>query len=352
MNNQTPPKSWSSFIIWAFAFGYFASYVPYSFLTKALTEGKLGPTKVDTFQILPLSVIATLVMMFLFITMMGWWKFATQFKIGNISLPRPRLWTAFSGLCTGLIIVTTTLSYTIEGVSIVFAMLLMRGGVLIMSPIVDRITGRHVRWFSWAGLTLALVSLFVAFAEPAKPGVTRYAFNILLIVDVIIYLAAYFVRLQFMSKLGKSDNPAVTKGYLVEEQMVGAPSVLLMMGLLALFLGGKDPQSVGAMLRWGFTEIWSTSCWGWVVLLGIFSQGTGIFGTLVLLDRSETAFAVPVNRSSSVIAGIGASLLLYFVLDLKLPSVYQFAGAAVIILAILFLSIPPLLEKYKKRPTT
>jgi membrane protein YdbS with pleckstrin-like domain len=221
-----------------------------------------------------------------------------------------------------------------------------------MSPIVDRITGRHVRWFSWAGLTLALVSLFVAFAEPAKPGVTRYAFNILLIVDVIIYLAAYFVRLQFMSKLGKSDNPAVTKGYLVEEQMVGAPSVLLMMGLLALFLGGKDPQSVGAMLRWGFTEIWSTSCWGWVVLLGIFSQGTGIFGTLVLLDRSETAFAVPVNRSSSVIAGIGASLLLYFVLDLKLPSVYQFAGAAVIILAILFLSIPPLLEKYKKRPTT
>ena len=31
--------------IWIWAFGYFAAYVPYSALTKALSSGELGPPK-------------------------------------------------------------------------------------------------------------------------------------------------------------------------------------------------------------------------------------------------------------------------------------------------------------------
>ncbi len=344
MEAQKSEKSWGAYIIWVFAFGYFASYVPYSALTKALTSGSLGGTQLDTFQILPGSVMASLVGMVVFISAMRWWRFAHHFQVGSLTLPRPTKWTFLSGLCSGLIIVTTTLSYTIEGVSIVFAMLLMRGGVLIMSPVVDRITGRHVRWFSWAGLALAIMALFVAFAEPVRPGTSRFAVNVLLLVDVGVYLTAYFIRLQFMSRLGKSDDPRVTKGYFVEEQMVAAPSVLLLMGLLALVLGGGDSGPF-YLLREGFVSIWSTPIWGWVVLVGLFSYGTGLFGTLVLLDRSETAFAVPVNRSSSVLAGVCASLLLYFILDLKLPSNYQFAAAGVILVAILFLSIPTLIKK-------
>ncbi len=351
MSNEKTVKSWSSFIIWAFAFGYFAAYVPYSSLTKALTKGLVADTKLVGFQILPLSVIASALGMFTFITIMGWWKHATQFELGGISLPRPRLWTTLSGICTGLIIVTTTLAYTIEGVSIVFAMLMMRGGVLIMSPVVDRITGRHVRWFSWMGLLLAFAALVVAFAQPGRPGSSRFAVSAVLMVDIGIYLASYFFRLQFMSRMGKSDDPAVTKGYLAEEQMVATPSVLLLLIFTALILGGGDV--VGEPTRWqllrmGFSQIWSTPVWGWVIVLGILSQFTGIFGTLILLDRSETAFAVPVNRSSSILAGVMASFLLYFVFDLSLPSVYKMAGAGVILVAILFLSIPPLIEKKRQ----
>ncbi len=42
-----------------------------------------------------------------------------------------------SGLGTAIIIGTTTLAFTFTGVSILFALLLMRGGVLIIAPTVD-----------------------------------------------------------------------------------------------------------------------------------------------------------------------------------------------------------------------
>ena len=40
------------------------------------------------------------------------------------------------------------------------------------------------------------------------------------------------------------------------------------------------------------------------------SQGTGIFGGLVFLDPRENAFCVPVNRVSSVLGVLVASLVL------------------------------------------
>jgi hypothetical protein len=206
---------------------------------------------------------------------------------------------------------------------------------------VDAVSGRKVRWFSVAGLLLSLGALVVAFLEPAKPGASRFAFNMLLAVDIAIYLASYFVRLRFMSKLAKSDDSDATKRYFVEEQLVATPSVLLILAVFAI-IGGNESF---LLLRDGFLEIWSKPVVPHIMIIGICSQFTGVFGALVLLDNSENAFAVPVNRSSSVMAGVAASVVLHFAFDMKLPSMYQLAGAAMIVAAILFLTIPSMLEK-------
>ena len=63
----------SDYSIWGFAFGYFASYVPYSALTKAVSSGSIGGEKVPGVELLPISATASLVGMFAFITLMGWW---------------------------------------------------------------------------------------------------------------------------------------------------------------------------------------------------------------------------------------------------------------------------------------
>ncbi|MFN0152163.1 MAG: hypothetical protein ACKVU1_15785 [bacterium] len=325
--------------IWGFAFGYFASYVPYSALTKALSKGLLGGMKVSDFELLPVSVLASVIGMFTFISAMRWWKYAGRREIFGATLPCPNRWTLLSGVATAAVIATTTLAYTFQGISIVFAMLLMRGGLLIMAPVVDAIARRHVRWFSWMGFVLSLASLFVAFSN--KGG---YTLTLLATIDIAVYLFAYFIRLRFMSRLAKSQDPSANIRYFVEEQMIASPLLLLLLGAGALL----DPGTMGTNLRTGFTAFWSSPVLLPMILVGIFSQGTGIFGGLILLQKQENTFCVPVNRCSSVLAGVCASFALTILLGQAAPSSRELLGAGFIITAILFLTIPTLMRRREK----
>jgi hypothetical protein len=322
--------------IWFFAFGYFACYAPYSAMTKALTKGWWPGMEsgLTGFQLLPATVLSTTVGMIAFLTAMRWWRYAGR---GPGGLPWPGRWTFLSGLCTAGVIGTTTLAYTFDGVSIVFVMLLMRGGVLVLAPIVDAVSKRHVRWFSWAGLVLSLGALVVAFSEDA-------AWNISAIcaVDVLLYLACYFVRFRFMSKLAKSEDGNANKRFFVEEQMVAAPALLLLLVVGALIGRGE----ILGELRYGFTTFFTEQPIVLEALLvGLFSQGTGIFGSLIFLDRRENTYCIPVNRSSSVLAGVVASYALMMFPAQRAPSSFELLGAGLIIAAILFLSIPPMLAR-------
>ena len=45
-------------------------------------------------------------------------------------------------------------------------------------------------------------------------------------------------------------------------------------------------------------------------LIGVFSYGTGLFGSLIFLDKRENTFTVPANRASSILAGVIAELVM------------------------------------------
>ena len=259
--------------IWWFAFGYFAAYVPYSATTKAISSGWIdGVTQVSGLAIAPLSVAASVVGMFVFLSVMRWWRYASTRRIFGREVPAPTRHTLISGLCTAAIVVTTTLAYTFEGVSIVFIMLLMRGGVLVLAPIIDRITGRATRWYSWVGLGLSLGALLVAFSEKGGTQLQWVA-----AVDVALYLASYFVRLQFMNRFAKRETLDASRRYFVEEQMVATPSLLVVLGLIALF--GPSSTLVNE-LRYGFWDVLFTNTWPYIVFIGLCSQFTGVFGGL------------------------------------------------------------------------
>lgn len=330
-------KDWS---IWGYAFGYFACYVPYSALAKGLSSGLFAgmPRGISGFELLPLTTLASLVGMFVFITAMRWWQFAGHKTVLGVSLPMPNVWTFLSGVCTAAIIATTTLAYTFDGVSIVFMMLLMRGGVLVIAPIVDFVSRRHVRWFSWVALSLSMGALLVAFFGGSKSSL---AVTTVAAIDVVVYLGGYFVRLRFMSRLAKSEDPNATKRYFVEEQMTATPVVVLALATLAIIGKGDLMQDV----RHGFTEVWKNSRVLEVLVVGMLSQGTGIFGGLILLDRRENSFCVPVNRASSILAGISASFALYFAVGKSPPGAVELFGASLVVAAIVALSLPGVLAK-------
>lgn len=332
LSSAAPQKQIS---IWVWAFGYFAAYAPYSALTKALSDGHLGKP-IGGLSILPMSTLASFFAMVLFLLGTGWWKSATKKQVGSFSIPVPTRWTALSGLCGATILTTTTLAYTIEGTSIVFMMLLLRGGMLAMAPIVDAISGRKVQVISWIATALTLSSLLVTLVGRDE----NFALPFVAIVDVTAYLIAYFIRLRFMSKLAKSEDVEVTRRYFVEEQLVSTPAAFVALAILALI--GTGPL---AAVRAGFTEVPFSSQFFWPVFIGILSQGTGIFGALVLLDKSENTFSVPVNRASSLLAGVVATLTLFWLGIGKSLDWREAVGAGLVISAIGVLSIPALFKK-------
>jgi hypothetical protein len=272
-----------------------------------------------------------------FLVVTGWWRKAGRRRVLGVDVPVPRPITLLSGLCTSGIIATTTLAYTFTGVSIVFVMLLMRGGVLAIAPVVDRISGRHVRWFSWVALLLSIASLLTATLNGGGTAITLWC-----AIDVVCYVGFYFVRLNLMSRLAKSDVPDANLRYFVEEQLVSSPVLLL---ILAVAAAAGEPN-----LRAGFVDFWSRPDWAYGIIIGLFSQGAGLFGGLIFLDRRENTFCVPVNRASSVLAGlVGSYGLVHFFAAAKEPPGSELAGAGLIILAIAALSIPPIVERRRAR---
>ena len=310
--------------IWAAAFGYFACYAPYSALTKGLSSGLLGGRALGGFELLPYSTLTSLAGMMVFFATTGWWRAASRWR----GLPVPGRWTLLSGLCSAAIIGTTTLSYTFTGTSIVFMMLLMRGGVLILAPIVDGLSKRPVRWASWLGLGLSLAAVVVATVRREDLRVTALA-----VADVGLYLAAYFARLRFMSRLAKG-SPEANRRYFVEEQLVASPAIFLTLAAVAALGRGETAD----LLRSGFA-LTEPRLLGLVLLIGLFSQGTGIFGALILLDPRESSFCVPVNRASSILAGVVASAALWGFAGAALPDAAELAGAGLVALAIVVLAL-------------
>src|ERR1041384_826821 len=156
--------------IWALGLGYYISYTPYSGLTKALSNGLLpgtnGPVKGPV--LLPISAIATVIGMFGFITAMGWWKYAGRREFLGYQIPFPRRLTFLSGVCMATIMGTTTLAFTFGGLSIVLVLVLLRGGTLIIAPIVDFIVGRRVRWFSWTAMIVSLAAVLMALSDASS----------------------------------------------------------------------------------------------------------------------------------------------------------------------------------------
>ena len=187
-------------------------------------------------------------------------------------------------------IITTILAYTFSGISIVFAMLLMRGGVLAMAPIVDAITKRkrHIYWPSWVAALLSLGALFMAFAGKAGTAMTT-----LCAIDIALYLFVYFFRLLFMSNKAKSTDHAEKKTIFCRRADDSKYGVVLLSALFIIGLigSGMNSNSIPGQIWYGFSVLFQQAVTFFISLcLGLFSYGTGLFGSLIYLDKRENTF--------------------------------------------------------------
>jgi protein-tyrosine-phosphatase len=323
----------TNMLICVFALGSFCFYVPYSALTKSLSIGVLpgASGEVSGFELLPPVCMATAITVPLLITALGWWKYAGRRRVLGKMIPFPSLWPGLSGLATAIIIATTTLAYTFTGISIVFALLLMRGGVLVIAPIVDWMCRRQVRWYSWTALSLSLTAVAIALFDSENHLLTGAV-----VANLAAYLLAYIVRLNLMTRVAKTENRNSTYRYFVEEQLVSMPVLVLAPGVLALIAPGDAAQG----LFRGFTTILSSDYAGAAYLIGTLYGCLFLFGSLIYLDARENSYCVPVNRCSSLVAGLVATYGLAVWLDQPSASTSQLIGTSIIVVAIVVLGVP------------
>jgi hypothetical protein len=309
--------------IWWFAAALVIFYTPYAALSKAVTAGAIPgvPLGLIGLEILPAAIFGTVLTVPLIITMAGWWRFA--------GVPSPEI--ALSGFGLALIIGSTTVAYTFKGISIVLALILMRGGLLIMAPLIDAAFGRRVRWFSWTAFAICMGALAVSLA-----AANDYSLPLLAGLNLAIYLAGYALRTPLMTKLAKVRDLDVTRRYFVREVLVTIVLLPLIPAVIAMT--GSRPAAVA--LRHGFTTFWTTHPAAVlpVMLIGVCYASHNIFGTLIYLDGRENTFCVPLFCAASFLAGFLAIAALTLLTNVPAPPLSQLTSTALILFALVFLS--------------
>src|SRR6478609_5412189 len=287
---------------------YFLSYLPNIVLTRLATsmphpELARSLTGLET---LPATLTMNMLLTYAFIWLSGWHRDAHAVQLGTARIPVPTRYTLLSGIGTAL--------------------------VLIIAPLVDLMFGRRVRWWSWTALLIVALALTLVVHQ-------RGGFHLppLAVATVILYTVGYFLRLAVMTRIAKRDDPALVRQYFVEEKVIALPMSIL--ALAALSLAGLGTQ--GGELAWGFTAAWTDpAIWplaGSAVSLTVIS----VFAAIILLSPQENSYCVPLERSSSLLAGLGAAWLLHLFWGQARPTGAEMLGAALLLGAIVLLTLAP-----------
>lgn len=304
--------------VWVYALAYFVAYTPYAALIKMATAGG-----VTGLELLPAVLYGTVASALMLVTLLGWWK---HLRPSSIEHPVALL---ISGVGTAAFVAATTIAYTFRGISIVFALLLMRGGVLVMAPLIDLFFRRRVRWFSWAALALTFVAVGVAFTS-----IARRDLSIAAVINLGAYLAGYFVRLPMMTRCAKVKDREITLSYFTREIVIMLTFLITVPAIYAFTAGGAG----AAALRRGFVLGMPRATVLMALGIGFCYAVLYIFATLIYLDRRENTFCIPLWIASSLVSGLAAAAALNAMIHTAPPPASQIAGAVIMIVALLFLS--------------
>jgi hypothetical protein len=237
------------------SFGYFGLYVITGFLAKFFDKN-LGITG-TTYTIY--NTLGGIIIPNLVVFIWGWYKFKStdRVKFLGFNMPREFFYIIPSGICTAIVIPTTTLMYTLP-ISVMVAMIIMRASIIVISRLIDEaqirqgILHKKVYWEENAGVVIALAAVALqllnfkgAGAMVQQTGNYGAFFSQLFVFDkanfdflgnkaamtiLTFYLTAYTIRIYIMNYY-KNTRPkgAVydTLGFFAIEQITSTLTLFL-----------------------------------------------------------------------------------------------------------------------------
>jgi len=264
--------------------------------------------------------------------------------VAGLTFPSEYLYIIPSGVCTAVVVPTTTLMYTLP-ITVMVAMTIMRGSVIVISRVVDAIQIRQgilkKRVYMVENVAvlfaLAAVGVHIYYGATEKGGfdflnhpaalvifgsyVTSYAFR--------IYLMNYFKNTR--AKGVALDN----KGFFAVEQIA---AMVVLFGGTGLILWLVDGNWRVDLMRNAITN--PLPDWGWAAITGTAFGFVAFFSVFIFMFKGRTAtFAGLVNRLTSLIAGTTATLIFWLGFGGRAPKTQDWISLVFIFIAVGFLSM-------------
>jgi len=339
---------------------YFFSYVLTGVLVKWFTGGLHDPRMSDIAYMVNNTMGGNLLCL-IAVLALGWIPWPR--KHGG-RWPRETGYILASGVCTAIIIPGTTLLYTLP-ISVMVAMVIMRGSIIVISRLIDAVQLQQgiLKRKVYAEENWAVVFALVAVGANLLPvplapwfeqhtstahalgidpshlkGSFDFVHNPMAVWVLCTYIVAYAIRLYLMNYFKNTRQGPATidnREYFAMEQ-ISASAVIF--GAMAVIwwgvhsLGWADPRVVIA-----HDTVRSPNLMG--VLSGIPYGMVAFFSVFLFMFKGRTAtFAGLVNRLTSLLAGTASTLLLMWFFHLRPPAVTDWVSFAFILVAVVFLA--------------
>jgi len=330
--------------------GYFGSYVLTGILVKyftAIREPRLTDMAYLVNNTLGGSLFALSV-----VVAAGWIRMRSNRmrRFGPFTLPSEVVYIIPSGICTAVIIPTTTLMYSLP-MSVMVAMVIMRGSVIVISRAVDAIQIRQgilvkqvYREENWAvvfallavatNVLLLPIATFVGLDVDAPDGAFDFLESPFALVVMGLYIVAYAIRIYVMNYFKNTRGKGVpldNKGFFAIEQVAATASMIVIVAVV-MASGSTDIRIVE--LRRAVVDLEPIA-----VASGVPYGAVAFFSVFIFMFKGRTAtFAGLVNRLTSLVGGVAATLLLAALFGLQWPSVQDWVSVLFIAIAVAFLA--------------
>ena len=263
----------------------------------------------------------------------------------GIRMPQEVLYIIPSGICTAVVIPTTTMMYLLP-ISVMVAMVIMRASIIIISRLVDAVLIKQgiLKKSVYPEENYAVLFALIAAATNlywVAPGDFDFVHSIPAMTILGSYITVYAIRIYIMNYYKNTRAKGVqldNNGFFAIEQITA--TITMVLAAVVLFHANDWFGSANAELAVFHNAIAMPHAqWGGAVLAGTAFGMVAFFSVFIFMFKGRTAtFAGLVNRLTSLVAGTTATIISALMFAGKMPKLQDWLSLGFILVAVWFLS--------------
>ncbi len=330
--------------------GYFLFYVATGLIVKFFTGSVNGAVpRMDDMAFLAYNTFGANLTCLVPVLVLGWWRMESIriIQLGAWKIPSELLYIIPSGICTAVVIPTTTLMYTLP-ISVMVAMVIMRASVIVIGRVVDGvqiaqgILTKRVYWEENAAVAFAVMAASIELMG-SNGSSFDFLHNRAAMIILTSYIVAYAIRIYIMNYYKNTrpkGEPLNNRAFFATEQI--AASLTMVAIATFVFFSPRLFASWGELHQiTGFVSAIRSPLptWIWASLSGVAFGIVAFFSVFIFMFKGRTAtFTGLVNRLTSLVAGTTATLLGWAIFGSKFPSLQNWVSLGFVLVAVAFLT--------------